>query len=332
MNRQLRLSKSKPKNSVNLRPLTLGIETFLILTLASCLNKKDDRDSRLMIIDGKNPFTNVVDGSNKAVWVGDVATEHNGFISSCTGTLFSHGNDEYFLTAAHCLVDHQRNVVKPKAVTVSFYDPQSREEFKYGVNRLSVNPYWNEIIYWTTTSFKQRDFALMKLSKKVDPRFSRQLPTLALTSESLHSLGIPGGKFSFYGYGLTESGVLSPHLLFGQALANPWDECVDKIGDGTAFKNQKRPQSKAGPVGIFCSFTYGQGTYTGKGDSGGPAIVYRNNKSYIVGVSSNGSESMKDSLVYSDSVFEALDDPKTIAWISKFTSKLNFISNCLPFK
>jgi secreted trypsin-like serine protease len=307
------------------------VSILLISALSSCLNPSAVSHFKPMIINGKDPFTQSQKGSDQAVWVGELAIEKGAMIATCTGTLFDYKGSEYMLSAAHCFIDKQGKVVPPGVVTVFFYDHKTGEQSSYKVSKLSVNPYYDRAILWTPESFKQRDLAILKLSKKVDQRISINLPTLVVNSKSLRSLGIPGGDFAFYGFGLTNGGELSTKLLYGLGQAIWRNQCIDFIAGTGTIKEPPRPPAAGESIGIFCSLTPESGAYTARGDSGGPAIVYRNSKSYLVGILASGSSSPQNPSKLIDSVFESLDDSKTLAWLHMFTSPPKVSRGCLPF-
>lgn len=117
----------------------------------------------------------------------------------------------------------------------------------------------------------ENDIALVKL-----PNPAKDIPVAKLPPKSVEKLNFLGLSVVTTGYGETESGDYSKHLLKATIKLTAHDKCKGITGPGVNIKVDER---------IFCAAS---ADHAGAcdGDSGGPLTMTHKGKLYLLGVNS----------------------------------------------
>ena len=288
-----------------------------VLTLGSC--RIGPQESAVLQVVSPQGTTDPEGLKELAPKVALLERRVGGESSFCTGTLIK---ANMILTAAHCLVDSQGRLLKTKSIRAGLRLSAQEPWIYHAVEALSINPRYRAGQSWKTGVIKNFDLGIMILASAVGGAFTKNLPTVIVSSEELKKLGIPGGTFSFVGYGGV--GLGGPQMI-GQGVgqAHGIQQCSGSI---QSFLREHHPEMAdltiswptmaADQVGMFCLMTQKNRSYTEHGDSGGPAYVRHQGGFSIVGVTSAGNSGRSRSET-TISAFETLDDRTTAQWFQE---------------
>jgi len=184
-------------------------------------------------------------------------------------------NDNWFMTAAHCiLTDNDDGFVSPSVVTVVFgcLDRTSNTCIKRGASRVVPHPCYE-------THLEHDDIALIKLDQPVNST------AIGVATPDTTGVGLTAGtSVTLLGWGSTTGDGSTPATRLREVTvaitsqARCQEQNPEQLREGTLNFNQ-----------VIC--TGGEaGKDSCNGDSGGPAVIRRDNKWVVVGLSSTGSE------------------------------------------
>ncbi|KAJ2774318.1 hypothetical protein IWQ57_000881 [Coemansia nantahalensis] len=201
------------------------------------------------------------------------ATDVKGRSWTCGGTVIT---DQVVITAAHCVIDRDGNVVPPNQVEIS-YGGTSRSRHLH-VTAQAVVPHPN---YSARGGPFANDIAVIKV-----PQFT---PGTGLTMAVIHTSPLPAGQqLLALGWGTQTSN----HS--GASMPDQIKSVPVQIGDAAACQRvDPSYQSSDGPRICVLNNSVG-GSGTCKGDSGSSLLAIENGQIFLTGLTSQGGQSWED--------------------------------------
>ncbi|XP_031631821.1 serine protease easter-like isoform X2 [Contarinia nasturtii] len=205
----------------------------------------------------------------------------------CAGSII---NENYVLTAAHCIKNLRKNLNVTGVRLGEFdlrTDPDSVDAFDENVEQTKADPVQNirvveHIIHEDYNLYTlQNDIALLRLEHPA--RTTDFIRPVCLPSNANNHSFHDGEIMEICGWGRTEDRAYSPIKMRAEVDAVSLDTCSKKYQESSQISPLTNKQICAGGHG---------GVDTCKGDSGGPLLIKRRNGNgvyyYLVGIVSLG--------------------------------------------
>ncbi|KAJ2749053.1 hypothetical protein IWQ56_007312 [Coemansia nantahalensis] len=192
---------------------------------------------------------------------------------SCGGTVIT---NQAVVTAAHCVVDADGNVVPPNQVTVSYGGTSRSQHHRVTAQAVVSHPNYNGKVVPSPN-----DIAIIKVAQFA--------PGTGLTMATIHTSPLPAGRqLLALGWG-TQVSNHDPNSMPDQIKSVPV-----QIGDAAACQRvDPSYQSSDGPRICVLNNSVG-GSGTCKGDSGSSLLAIENGQIFLTGLTSQGGQSWED--------------------------------------
>jgi hypothetical protein len=290
---------------------SLLVSCFLnVVFFSGCFRSKQD-GSNVLIEHGLYPNdpSNNEPGTKETEWV--VGLYNNGFFI-CSGFLV---NQTKVVTASHCFRDQNNiNGIKVKIIDKDYAVSKVEKHDGYIQYRaISNDPNEHAILADKMLQNKlvSNDIAVVTLSTPAGLA-PESFPILVTKEKDLIDLGIPGGKFTFFGQSGNQKGDNKGKTSYGLGYSKGVIEC-SRAFSGNLYKLP--PFTCKDTVTAFCKLSGARGQRLVPGDSGGPATVYRNGRHYVVGINRMKGEGGEQAAQID--VFETFVSPAMASWLEK---------------